>query len=224
MAKTLEQLADGTYRIDNIANLAADLRPADYNKKVLYEIVKKACDSKGLVDPLDLAAMYAAFTPKHPAKPKTMEQWCWKAVAKKDVRHYLNFAYSDGRRLMATDGHRLHIWKTKKYTPGFYDSNMNMAHGTDFAKYPDVDRVIPLRTKVAKVAMPHELEVRHQQVNGKPVPVYVLDDLVMINKELVDQALSGFDEPIIRFDDATTAIKIEDGEIGKTAVVMPMRW
>jgi hypothetical protein len=63
-------------------------------------------------------------------------------MAKKDTRHYLQYIYSDGSRLIASDGHTL-ITIDAAYPPGFYNAAGQKVEEPDFARYPDVDRVIP---------------------------------------------------------------------------------
>lgn len=90
----------------------------------------------------ELAIFYSFFIPPIPAKAKTLEQWVAKAVAKKDVRQYLNYIYSDGARLIAADGHRLHWIETTAYPEGLYIPGTMDKVALD-ARYPDIDRVIP---------------------------------------------------------------------------------
>lgn len=73
------------------------------------------------------------------------------AVSKDHTREALTHVYSDGTRIMATDGHRLHV-----YTPdegclpaGYYDllkktkTEVHLNSVELDLVYPDVDRVIP---------------------------------------------------------------------------------
>jgi len=110
----------------------------DALRAILEDLPEEMHDSHGP----DLARLYAFFEPQAPAKPKTVFDWVAKAMAKKDQRHYLNWVYSDGARIIATNGHRLHIAHVA-LEPGFYDKNGTLAHGPEYAVFPDVDRVIP---------------------------------------------------------------------------------
>lgn len=68
-----------------------------------------------------VAAMIRHFSPSA-TKAKTNFAWISKAVAKKDIRNYLNFVVSDGVKMCATDGHRLHLAPvdSERSIPGFY--------------------------------------------------------------------------------------------------------
>lgn len=100
-----------------------------------------------VLDVGNLATLYSFFLPAPPARCKTPEQWVAKVVAgRDDARYYLRYVYSNGSRLMATDGHRLHYWVTDTYPKGFYDVALNPV--TVDANFPDIDRVIPKRGRV----------------------------------------------------------------------------
>ena len=115
---------ENTIDINEIAQLADTLPKSEYNKKAIYYTFREALRNNGQFDKAGLASLYAYFMPSLPAKPKTSEQWVAMAMANKDVRYYLNYIYSDGNRIMATDGHRLHI-VNKSVAQGFYDKQMN---------------------------------------------------------------------------------------------------
>lgn len=87
--------------------------------------------------------------------------WVHLAVGVKDIRYYLNWDYSDGKRLMATDGHRLHIATGITRPAGWYDKGGQMLTLADEEgwEYPDVDRIIPrLSDCAAYAAVLSELE------------------------------------------------------------------
>ena len=93
----------------------------------------------------NLAVLYKQYLPAIPAKPKTAFQWIYKAVAKMDVRHYLNTAYAENSRVIGCDGKRLHVAPSTLAT-GYYDKA-----GTEIkedARYPDVNRVIPKKAVI----------------------------------------------------------------------------
>lgn len=94
-------------------------------------------------DPNDWAEVYAGLLRPRVsrAKPKTARAWVAKAVAQKDVREALNYIYSDGERIMATDGHRLHIHEVEAET-GFSEPNGDRVK-LPGKVFPDIDRVIP---------------------------------------------------------------------------------
>lgn len=112
---------------DLLAELAQELDPEKGSK--VYNI---------------LGSLTVYFRPTLPKKPKTAWQWVAKAAAKQDVRYYLNHVYVERDRIIATDGHRLHMASNDDKLPdGFYcPKTMILQHEPDYAKFPDVDRVL----------------------------------------------------------------------------------
>lgn len=89
-----------------------------------------------------LTTLYSQHLPKTPAKPKTATAWVFKAIAKNDVRYYLNSANIEGRVIRATDGHRVHVAPHGgQFKNGYYDVALNRVDID--AKFPDIARVIP---------------------------------------------------------------------------------
>lgn len=106
-----------------------------------FDLVKRMVDGEPLYD-FHVAQLYSFFLPPIPAKCKTEGQWVARAVAKKDdPRKHLHYLYSDGSRLVATNGHRLHVWATDRYPAGYYDAALSPVNNQ--GEYPDIDRVIP---------------------------------------------------------------------------------
>jgi hypothetical protein len=64
-----------------------------------------------------------------------------KFMAKDDVRYYLNFIYSTGEELHASDGNTAVIVKHAA-TPGFYTPSGNMAYPETFARFPSLKDAI----------------------------------------------------------------------------------
>jgi len=95
----------------------------------------------------NLAVLYKQYLPAIPAKPKTAFQWIYKAVAKADVRHYLNTAYAESHnaRVIGCDGKRLHVAPSTLAT-GYYDKACTEIK--EDARYPDVNRVIPKKANI----------------------------------------------------------------------------
>ncbi len=93
---------------------------------------------------LAFARLYAHFLPKPGKRARTTWQWVAMAMAKDDVRYYLNYVYVTEDEIVATDGHRLHIApNVEGLTPGYYDVAGNRIHAPDYARYPDFKRVQP---------------------------------------------------------------------------------
>jgi hypothetical protein len=200
--------------INKIAQLADNMNKSAYNKNAIYASFRDALTNDGQFNELAMAKLYAYFMPNTPAKPKTDEQWVALAKPTNDVRYYLNYLYSDGNRIMATDGHRLHILN-KSIEPGFYNKEMIKIEVD--GKFPDVDRNIP---ECNKHMFFSEAKLADFEDNGKICPVYQIND-VTVNAAYMKKACSGFTDPVILYSDKRHAIVIKDDN--KMAVVMPMR-
>ena len=167
-----------------------------------------------------LASIYAFFLPPLAAK-KVPEQWVALAMAKNDVRYYLNFVYSDGKRLVATDGHRLHVLKTNQYPPGYYDQQLVKIHGPEYAKYPDIDRVIPKDGKVHQVNL-SDLKVRSTSFEGKPVPTVRLPGKVWVERRYLLDTLNGEKDFTVEITTPRNAVRIPITD-DRFAVIMSPR-
>jgi DNA polymerase III sliding clamp (beta) subunit (PCNA family) len=126
-------------KLNQIATMSASMM-RNPKKADCFDIITKHIESGEPMTDKELSELYKYFVPPIPAKPKTELQWVAKAMGKKDIRYYLNYIYSDGRCLLGTDGHRLHISPTDM-DEGFYDTQGNPCKCD--GKFPDVDRIIP---------------------------------------------------------------------------------
>ena len=207
-------------------------RQGKINKKQAFEHIKHLVETLDEKHITELAELYSFFLPPMPKKPKTKEQWLNKAVAKFDVRYYLNNAHHDGKKLCGTDGHRLHFIKGYKAKEGFYNSEMeHLDNSTNtFGKYPDVDRVIPSYDKLENLGVLNvkDLEKAIAAPDGKNIPYYRIESgekFVNIQVPFLDDAVSFMEEPCfyIHVDHTdTSSILIEDKN-GLSAVVMALR-
>ena len=113
------------------------------SKTETADVIKALIEGTGGQAPTEaqLATLYAHHTPALPAKPKGVDAYISRAMGKKDVRPYLNASYSDGSRLAATDGHRVHFAEDVNWAEGFYDKKGTCIGGV--GKFPDIRRVIP---------------------------------------------------------------------------------
>lgn len=74
-------------------------------------------------------------------KPKSAAEWVALAVGKNDRRKYLNYLYSDGTHVIASDGHRVH-WAWTDLAKGYYCPR-SLVPMPDQGRFPDFERVIP---------------------------------------------------------------------------------
>lgn len=171
----------------------------------------------------DLADLYNYFKPAPRKTPKTPEEWVARAMPTNDIRYYLNYVYSDGGRIMATDGHRLHVFETDKYPKGFYDGQMNPLEVG--ATYPDITRVIPKgrgKSMQKKELLSGEIKINEADSSKAPAEVIGINH-GFAQRKYIDDALSFFDEAGINTfqADYRNAIRYRQGHL--MAVVMPIR-
>ena len=186
-----------------IARLAANLSKKP-NKTYAFNVVLDIIESYGATD-AQLASLYAFFLPPV-TKIKGPFDWLIKARSEKDVRYYLNHVYSDGERTMATDGHRLHVINEKR-KPGWYDDNDQLIHDPEWAKYPNVDQVLPCSgssfTLKVKDLPIHTVDLKTQ--------LYVMPDGWGMNKKYIDEACGlSPDHKVIYFKDSQKCKVIYD--------------
>lgn len=170
------------------------------------------------LDPAAWATVYAAYVLSAAPADKTGFGWIYSAVAAEDVRYYLNYAYADGKRVCGTDGHRLHVMPDSR-PAGYYDKAGNLAQPLDYARYPDIDRVIP-DTGTLHTATVAELELRE---TGKPGQhTYVLPTGHGINRKYLLAAIGKAETFSYYATEVTSSIRLDlDGD--RTAVIMPVR-
>lgn len=187
-----------------------------FNKKEAFDYVTELLHN----DPgnAELASLYLHFAPKPPKEAKTAEQWVAQAVGIKDVRFYLNYLYSDGVSLYATNGHILKWCPTDKPVGYYCPMTFNTVEGVD-AKYPDTARVIPPLSKEGKRVFDlsnHTAEV----LDGGKYTRYILGGFAF-QKNYIDQCADGSILTITNEMEENRPIRGEHrfGEF----VVMPMR-
>lgn len=197
--------------LSKVVSLA--VRSKKPSKAELHRVVLDLIQCNRL-DTAEAVALYAYFLPPVPAKPKTPEQWVAKAVAKKDVRFYLEFLYSDGKRLMGTDGYRLHICPTE-IPAGFYDRALNRCEVE--ARYPNVDQVIPKWDEEAAVTVT-SAKLPVELIDGK-ILAYRLPTGGIVNRQYWEEATAGAEQ--VRYCTDGEKYRIDRGYC--FAVVMGMR-
>jgi hypothetical protein len=111
----------------------------------------------------DLVALYQQFMPAVSKRPKDAFGWCALAVSHKGHHRVecMQYVYSDGSRLYATDGHRLHSGPTA-LAAGYYDPKTRVRLDFD-AQYPDVCRVIDSAMKSAS----HPVSIDDARIYGE---------------------------------------------------------
>lgn len=183
--------------------LMPNLKPA--SRKEAFNIVTKLVSGVDLTEQ-EKQELLLYFAPKGSAKPKDAESWVAKAVGVKDVRPYLNYLYSDGKRLIATDTHRIH-WCPTTRPEGFYCPKTLAPFKVDDWRYTDVDRVIPKATTPVVVDTT-TLETELDEVESK---WHAYRDVAgrAICKRYLDEALAG-----------DTTVTVLNGDGGKNDAIL----
>ena len=109
-------------------------------KKQAFNLLLDARNGEDLTSH-SISMLLNYFAPPMPKIPKTVEQWAAKATAEKDLRPYLNSFLVDSGKVIATDGHRLHIGSTDM-PDGKYDKKTLLPVEME-GTYPKYSRVIP---------------------------------------------------------------------------------
>ena len=154
-----------------------------------------------------LGTLYQHFLPPTPKKPKTREQWVQLAKGNNDVRYYLNYVYSNGENLVATDGHRVHIMKDTPLTKGCYDADMQFMD--DNWNFPDYERLLltgAVETQTSTKAVMLSNTVEADPAHPKTGERVVIHD-TLFNLRYVQDALALFD------DDQTVMYNIVDNKL-----------
>jgi hypothetical protein len=116
----------------------AGIKPA--TKAEAYAMVQTLAAGQILSD-YQIQALLLYFAP--PKSAKTAMSWLAGFVAKKDTREYLRYLYSDGARIVATNGHIL-AWFPSDLPAGYYCPKTGApVAGMDGIRFPDINRVIP---------------------------------------------------------------------------------
>jgi hypothetical protein len=100
-------------------------------------------------------------------------------MAKKDIRFYLNFIYSDGAHLIASNGH-IAIVVNHACQSGFYNSTGTLIENEDFAKLPNFDKYLQLVNEIE--INPDALKNGELKIDGK-YQVRCIDNNVWFNDD-----------------------------------------
>ena len=221
---TTETIAQHAHRVA----LALTRKPKkDHLQQIVRDLYENDLTDSERLD--SLALLYTHFMPAAPAKPKTLPQWIARAAGKKDVRYYLNYVYADhaAQRLVATDGHRLHLMPLPGEgfdKAGFYcPKTLEYLNGVEFATYPAYERIIPNRAECeTSPVKPAAWEVG-ELPNGT---VYYKTPYGALNKKYVDTVLAA---PGVQFkyiycrEPGNSAVCFAGDAPGVLALVMPIK-
>ena len=174
-----------------------------------------------------------------------------KIVAKKDVRVFTNYVYTDENNIVATDGHHLVAIPNDGITKGYYDPKTEESVSIDI-RYPDYEKVIPKNSDAKTTVEGVSLDALIGLVNGAKkttaaknaankksskkidgVPIHLNDGQatgvynaeLLLNALVAIKAATGADTVTVRTyvrDKGSPQIKISDPTSGARAVVMVM--
>ena len=188
------------------------------NKKQAFELIENLkCGEAITADQIDSLLLY--FAPPIPKKPKTAFDWVARAVAKKDVRYYLEFIRVQNGKMYGTDGHRMHIAQTD-LPEGWYCPKTKAKVECD-AKGPDYDRVSGFRSNESKAVKLGDFETH---VGKKLTSLYNEEHNVAFNATYLLEALAATDDstPFV-LDPMNKHLRaVGENQFG-TFIVMPTR-
>ena len=114
-----------------------------FSKKDAYATLQQALTDNATLSRNDVERLFLYFAPEKSAKgAKDAFSWVALASGVKEIRQCLNYAYSDGLTLWATDGHRMH-WCPTLLEKGYYcPKTRARIPDMDGFKYPDCVRLL----------------------------------------------------------------------------------
>lgn len=189
------------------------------DKTVIFnEIVQLLQSDKQEIAPGLAVKLLAYFLPPAPKQPKNAFQWVALACAQKDVRNYLRYVYCDGDRLIASDGHRMHVAPNNGRPIGFYDPKSGLAVDLDYT-FPNIDRVIPT----------HYAYFADWDTGLKPdtlianKPVLTLCESFAVQLSYIQDALALMGSASVYYSGNGSVMRFDFDQPGYVAVIMPMR-
>jgi len=181
----------------------------------------------------DLARIYAYFIPPVPKVPKKVFDWAAKAVDPKSPKNEsIRYVYVNGRRIIGTDGFRIHVAPNKEgLEDGFYNRNGEKVYERDIFTFPAYESIIPSDMeeggrRLLEVNI-KSLEKGESLNQGKVTHYYKLpieeDLFIAISVKYLNDAASIAKDGILRYSvlSKTDPVAFDFGE-GRIAVIMPM--
>lgn len=222
--------------VNRVAKLAREV-PKKTSKKLAFESVEEVVSElqqAGLMTEelqANMTRLWAHFLPNKPRKPKSAFDWAAKAMAKKDVRYYLEYVRVTEDKITATDGHRVHFAPNTEGLPaGYYGHEKVMLENLDAMKYPDTNRITPNtedahREWITVTLEGLDLETKAVTVSGKDVTMsaYRIQKDQYVNADYLHDAVSLAGEEIhLNIGEPRAVVVIQDGE--RQGIIMPVRW
>lgn len=171
-----------------------------------------------------LASIYAFFDAARPSKQSESDPFAWvaQAVTVDDTRPSIALPYSDSAgTLVATDGRRVHWIDDAGYDVDTFYNKAGRPLTVEF-KFPNWTQVKPqgLPSRAPMPDVEYCAKPAHHAPKGLARFTVGGVDFV-VNGQNLREALSGMNDPDIRYRDAVSPIHISDGT--RNACIMPLR-
>lgn len=170
----------------------------------------------------DLVELYSHFLPK-PVHKKAAFDWVAQAMAKDNMRYFLEYVFVNKEHIVASDGHRLHcIPNTEGLKPGYYDKKKKYVTGENMSVFPDYEYLIsPPSDKEYERINVKELKLR-------PYSPGAVDHLIIINDHHYNykyflEIVGKSNQVNIILSDSGTLFAESPEHTGGRVVLMPVR-
>jgi hypothetical protein len=199
---------------------AACLKAAGYakpTKKELLTVIDEILESSDSYDPKLVGLVWLYFE-KNPSQKAAsdLRYWVAQAVSKDDTKPHLHNVRCEPGKLIATDGHRLHIAEddTNSTYTGFLEPitlTPFIDPDTQFPPYGDIEKIAPPATKI----------VSFDDFEPMAKDVVKLGE-VFFERRFIKEAFAGSETMKVSEGDPLNVARFE-GE-NRTALIMPRRY
>jgi hypothetical protein len=168
-----------------------------------------------LID-LKLIGMVWLYFEQRPSQraARDVRYWVAQAASTDETREHLRWVRAEPGRLIATDGHRLHMAEVPAAVAGFLHPTTLTAVDVD-AVFPPYEQVVPAMPEGAELVGLDDFEpVSKDSIR--------LDD-IHFNRRYVLEAFAGSDTMLSGVTGALDPVRFESVDGKRVAVIMPMR-
>lgn len=146
--------------------------------------------------------------------------WLGRATSTKDPRPFAQYIFARDGRLMASDGHRMHVVVCPDIEPGIYNKKgEQMDDGA--ATAPDFEFLIDREGSRKRVGVVPFIMLQARETSDRKPRSTVYDFAgVTVCAKYVDEAAKGFKNPVIEYAGPRDALIIR--EPGRLAIIVPM--
>ena len=144
------------------------------NKATASEYMRVLYDTKG-VNKEFIAALYQYFLPTF-KKPKNLIEWVSLAKSKEATRYYITEMHARDGKLVATDGHRLHVVNLVDTDLDEYLKGYISLTGAEIelgGQFPEYERVIPEENLQAEFDLTQAFEIKQDDYGTYGTYIYL---------------------------------------------------